>query len=124
MSKKRKGKSGKTIRRKKPKSVKARESEVIIKESNQKPLTSRKPALKRYRPSSGIAILGLIINILIAPGLGTFINRKTADGLWQLILFFVGMLSLPLTLVGGILMIFTAWLWALISSIRILQTAN
>ena len=69
-----------------------------------------------------MAIVGLILNILILPGLGTLIGGgKTSNSVWQIVLFIIG---IPLTLIGiGAILTIGAWIWALVDMIKILQAA-
>ena len=66
-----------------------------------------------------IAILALLLNILVFPGLGTIIGGKFKTGIWQMILFSIGV-ALSFILIG-IPIIVAVWIWALVSSIKILQ---
>lgn len=68
------------------------------------------------------AVIGLIVNLLVPPfGIGTIIGGDTKSGVWQIVLFLIGV---PLTLfLVGILFIIGAWIWALVSSVMQLQQA-
>jgi TM2 domain-containing membrane protein YozV len=85
---------------------------------------SMKTAVKasnNSRPDMGIAILALIVNLLI-PGIGSMIGGKVNTGIWQLVLLIVGaFLSIILI---GIPLVIAAWIWALVTSIKIIQRAN
>ena len=62
-----------------------------------------------------LAIIGLILNIFIWPGLGTLISGNVGTGVAQMILFLV---SIPLMFVIiGIPLAIGIWIWALVSSI-------
>jgi len=72
--------------------------------------------------SSGIAILALLLNIFLIPGIGSLIGGKTTAGVWQLILFLLG---IPLSFVIiGIPMVAAAWIWGLVTGIQILREAD
>lgn len=73
--------------------------------------------------SEGLALAGLILNILILPGLGTIIMGDTKTGVWQLILFLIG---IPLIFVFfiGIPVMIAAWVWALITSVKTIKKAK
>jgi len=45
---------------------------------------------KVKRPDKTVAIVALILNIIIMPGLGTLIGGKVKEGVWQLVLLFGG----------------------------------
>lgn len=68
------------------------------------------------------AILALILNIIVLPGLGTLVAGNTNIGLIQLILFLVG-IPLSFILIGIPLMI-GMWVWALITGIDLLNKSN
>ena len=70
----------------------------------------------------GLAIAGLILNIIVLPGLGTIVAGKTKTGVIQLVLFIIG-IPLALILIGIPLMI-AMWIWALVSSIQIIKTVE
>lgn len=73
-----------------------------------------------------MAIVGLILNILVLPGLGTIIgaieNKPYMNqGIIQLVLFLIG---IPLTFVIiGIPLMIAMWIWALVSSIKMVTEA-
>ena len=80
--------------------------------------TSVKPKAKSGKPSQAIAIVALILNIIL-PGLGSIIGGKTKAGIWQLVLFLVG---IPLTsILIGIPMMIAAWVWGIVTGVKILQ---
>jgi len=69
----------------------------------------------------GIAIAALIVN-LILPGLGSIIARRTKEGTIQLVLTII---SFPLMIILiGIPLYIGMWIWALVTSINLLQKAN
>lgn len=82
---------------------------------------------KRGKLSQALAIVCLILNVIILPGLGTLIARTTQkkeikSGVWQLVLFIVG---IPLILVIiGIFAMVGAWIWALVESINFLKESS
>lgn len=72
--------------------------------------------------SNSTAVLGLILNILVLPGLGSLIGGKTTAGVLQLVLFLVG---IPLAFViVGIPLMFGMWVWALITGIQMLSESK
>ncbi len=71
-----------------------------------------------------MAVVGLILNILILPGLGTIIasKEKRNHGIWQLV---IAIISIPLMLLLiGFITWFAVWIWALVDSIKILQATD
>ena len=66
----------------------------------------------------GFAIGVLVINVLI-PGLGTLLAGKIRTGVWQLILLAVGAILSPFLI--GIPLVIAAWIWALVTSAKMLN---
>lgn len=89
---------------------------------------------KKREDKLPIAIVSLVINGLVMPGLGSIIGSKTKEGILQLSIFFGSIIvgiSLMLTLVGMIhgliLIIFgtlAAWIWAMVTGIILIQEAS
>lgn len=74
------------------------------------------------KPTQGIALAALLLNILVLPGLGTIIGGRTTQGVWQLVLFIV---SIPLIFILiGIPLAIGVWIWALVSGIQLVQEAD
>lgn len=81
---------------------------------------------KAKRVSKGTGVLALLLNILILPGLGSLIGKKTTAGIIQLVLVLIGF-TFTLTLIGAILgvpLMIAAWIWALVTGIEILNEAK
>src|SRR3989339_1031474 len=73
--------------------------------------------------SSAGAIVGIIINIIFWPGLGTIIGGDVGIGVIQMAMYFFAWLCI-LTFFGaiiGIPLAFAMWIWALVSSINQLR---
>ncbi len=77
---------------------------------------------RRKKVSQELAIVCLILNIIILPGLGTLIGRKTKTGIWQLILFGGGVALLIVVI--GIPMIIAAWIWGIVSGVKLIQESE
>lgn len=74
------------------------------------------------KPSLALAIVGLIINIFLLPGLGSLIGGKITAGLVQLILLIFG---IPLSFIFiGIPLVIASWIWALITGVQMVQEAE
>lgn len=87
-----------------------------------KPRTAPQPAPQAKKIDGTMAIAGLLLNILVLPGLGSMIAGKKQEGTWQLVLFLVG---LPLTIViVGFALIAAAWIWALVTGITLVQESG
>lgn len=66
-----------------------------------------------------LAIIGLILNLLLLPGVGSLVAGRYSSGLAQLTL---ALIALPLCFVViGIPLLAAAWLWGLATSIRSLS---
>ena len=82
--------------------------------------------VKKRKSSQGIAILSLILNILILPGLGSLIGGKITAGVLQLIFSLIG-LGLIFTIIGaviGIPLIIAMWIWALVTGIQLIKESD
>ncbi|MBS3146023.1 hypothetical protein J4414_04445 [Candidatus Woesearchaeota archaeon] len=77
---------------------------------------------KHKRPTQGIAIAALLLNILVFPGLGTIIGGRTTEGIYQIVLFIAG-IALSFILVG-IPIVIGVWIWALVSGIQLIKEAE
>ena len=76
--------------------------------------------------SQAVAIVALLLNILLLPGLGSIIGGKTTHGIIQIVLAGIAFL-LTITLIGAIIGIplgIGVWIWALISGIQIVKEAD
>ena len=94
----------------------------------QKKNSVKKSAKKAMPPSKKsdktMAIVGLILNILILPGLGTLIGGgKTSTGVIQILMVVVSII-LDITIIGliiGLPLGLAAWIWGIFSGIKLLQ---
>jgi len=101
----------------KTKSSKVSNSFKTAQDSQNHRSTNTKPKI-----SEALAIVALILNILILPGLGSLIGGRTKAGVWQLVLLLIG---LPLSLIlVGIPIIIAAWIWGIVTGIRIVQESQ
>ena len=81
-----------------------------------------------------IAILALILNIVILPGLGSLIGGKTKVGVWQIVLFLGGLVfgafltfsvfgafvGIPLMILGPIV----SWVWGIVTGAKLVREAH
>jgi len=107
------------VKRKKSvkKTLKAKTAKVT--KSSVKKSTKTK---KSGKPSQAIAIVALILNIIILPGLGSLIGGKTKEGVWQLVLVLVG---IPLSIILiGIPMIVAGWIWGIVTGVKLIQESQ
>jgi len=78
--------------------------------------------IHRKKTSQGLAIAGLILNILVLPGLGSIVGGRTETGVWQLVLF---LLSIPLMFIlVGIPLAIGVWIWGVVTGIQMIQGAE
>ncbi len=74
---------------------------------------------KQKKPDEAIAIVSLLLNIFVLPGLGTIVAGRTSTGVKQLVLFVVG---IPLIFVLiGIPMMIGAWIWGVVTGVQIVR---
>ena len=82
-------------------------------------------ALTRSAPES-TALAGLLVNVLFLPGLGSLIGGKTNAGIFQLLMFLLG-IPLCLSIIGLVVggpMVMGAWIWGLVSGVNMLSEAK
>jgi TM2 domain-containing membrane protein YozV len=73
-------------------------------------------------PTESTALAGLLVNVLFLPGLGSLIGGKTSAGIFQLLMFLLGV---PLCLVViGVPMALGAWIWGLVTGVNMLSEAK
>ncbi len=78
------------------------------------------------KPNTGLAIAGLLINVLLLPGLGSIIAGRTKTGLWQLLLMVLGIVF-TLTVIGaiiGIPLIVVSWIWGIVTGVQVVKEAS
>lgn len=89
-------------------------------------------AKPKQKNSQTIAIIALILNIIILPGLGTLIGGKIKEGIWQLVLLIGGLIiGILLVSVGyllGTLFIIlgplSAWIWGIVSGVQLIRESS
>lgn len=87
--------------------------------------------MSKNNERQGLAIAGLIINIILMPGLGSLIGGRTQDGIWQLAIFWGSLivgLIFTITIIGVIIGIplmilgpLGAWIWGIITGIDMIK---
>jgi hypothetical protein len=75
--------------------------------------------VKDKKAPIGMAIIALILNVLIVPGLGSLIAGKIRIGIWQIAIAVIGFIFYPN--VVGILIIMAAWIWGIVTSVKLIQ---
>lgn len=78
------------------------------------------------KPSQGIAIVALILNILIFPGLGSLIGGRTKTGIWQIVLIVVSVI-LDITIIGliiGIPLGIGVWIWGIVTGVQLVKESG
>ncbi len=74
------------------------------------------------KPTITLAIIALLLNLLILPGLGSLIAGKTRQGLWQVILTVIGLILMIIII--GIPIILVAWIWGIITGANLIKEAQ
>jgi len=72
--------------------------------------------------SQGLAIVCLLLNILVFPGLGTVVGGRVSEGILQIILLIIG-IALSFFLIG-IPLVILVWVWGLITGIQFIKEAE
>lgn len=78
------------------------------------------------RITQGMAIVALVLNILLIPGVGSLAGGRTKEGAWQLGLMGAGFL-LIFTIIGILIAIplfIGAWIWGLVTGIQLIQESG
>lgn len=95
-------------------------------------------AEKKEKIENSMAVLALILNILIIPGLGSIIGKRITEGIWQLILtiggFVLGFVFMFLVIIEPMMMILgfffmflgplAGWIWGLVTGIDLIRESN
>lgn len=69
-----------------------------------------------------LAVISLILNVIIFPGLGSLVGGKTYDGVWQLIIAVIGVILSFFTI--GIPILIAAWIWGIYTGIKMIKEAQ
>jgi hypothetical protein len=75
----------------------------------------------------GLAIVGLILNVLILPGLGSLIGGRIRVGIWQIVLTVIGFVLWGFEIANGYIsipIIAVAWIWGIVTSVSMIQEAE
>ena len=93
-----------------------------------------KPIDSKKKPDQSMAIVGLILNIVILPGLGSLINNRIKEGVWQIVLFVGGLIIgflLTITFYGAIIGIpimilapIAGWIWSIVTGVQLVNESN
>lgn len=83
-----------------------------------------------------LAIVGLLLNLLILPGLGSIIGGKIKEGISQIVILFgslilgIGLIIVQTTpaIIIGVLVIvigaLVAWIWGIVTGVRMIQSSS
>ncbi|MDI3473963.1 MAG: hypothetical protein PWR30_286 [Candidatus Woesearchaeota archaeon] len=69
-----------------------------------------------------LALASLILNMAI-PGVGSLVAEKKNEGTWQLILLILGVLLILFPFVG-VPLIIIAWIWGVLTSVKLVKQAD
>ena len=88
-------------------------------------------AENKFKPSLGIAILALIINIFFLPGLGSIIGGETKKGIIQMVSYIGLFIIMAVVMIMGSLiwlafipLIFAVWIWSIVTGVKLIQGAE
>ncbi len=118
MAKKRKPTKKKVTRKKITK-------KVVRKAAKARPARRAVPR-KKKGGKLALAIVGLVLNMFVLPGLGSLVAGKTRAGIWQLVLLFFGIL-LIMSLIGiivGVPLIIASWIWGIVTGVKAIEAAS
>tara|TARA_Y100000310_G_scaffold340019_1_gene434485 strand:- start:2861 stop:3193 length:333 start_codon:yes stop_codon:yes gene_type:complete len=77
---------------------------------------------KKSNMNMTLAVVGLLLNIFLFPGLGSLIGGKTRAGIWQIVLILIG---IPLSIILiGIPLIIIAWIWGIVTGVNMIKEAS
>lgn len=93
-----------------------------VKKRSKRASVKAMPTRNSRKGNMGLAIVALILNVLILPGLGSLIGGKTKAGVWQLVLSIVGII-LSFVLVG-IPILIAAWVWGIVTGVQMIQESR
>ena len=81
--------------------------------------------MKRHskkKPDKALAILGLILNIIVLPGLGSIVGGRIKTGIYQMLLL---LLSIPLMfIIIGIPLALGTWIWSIVTGIEMIRASQ
>ena len=83
-------------------------------------------AKRKKKISEALAIVSLLLNILILPGLGSIIGGRTNPGVLQLSLFIFSII-LDITIIGliiGIPLGLAMWIWGIVTGVDLIRESN
>jgi hypothetical protein len=115
----------------KKKVIKRKPAKKIVKKPVAKKAHSQPKMKVGRKKDKTLPIIGLIVNVLFMPGLGSLIGGKVKEGIWQLLLLILGpivSILLIMTIIGAVigipLLVITptvAWIWGLITGIQMIN---
>ena len=95
-----------------------------------KPVAGKKIVKKQFKklPSDkrkinqSLAIVALVLNVIILPGLGSLIGGRIKVGIWQLVLGIVGGLLFVFWI--GIPIWLAGWIWGIVTGVQLIKEAQ
>lgn len=124
----------KTTRKATKKTVKKAPKKRVAKKVTKKRVSKKAPVRRVKRRTSAkkktsngvklaLAIVGLVLNVAILPGLGSLVAGKIKTGVLQLVFLLIGFL-LTLTVIGAILgipLMIAVWVWGIVTGVKAIQ---
>ncbi|MEK6918525.1 MAG: hypothetical protein AABW73_00645 [Nanoarchaeota archaeon] len=93
-----------------------------------------KESINNANHEQSIAILALILNIIILPGLGSLIAGKIKEGVWQIAIILGGLLLGTMLIISGvgialgvpiiIIAPTAAWIWGIVTGIKLIRETH
>ena len=80
--------------------------------------------IKRKKTSMSLSIIGLILNVLVIPGLGSLINSRIKAGVWQIVLFVIGAIGMYFAYTFSGILVLASWVWGLVTGIKMIQESR
>ncbi len=90
----------------------------------------------RKKTNQALAIVALLLNILVIPGLGSIIGGRIITGILQMVFFVLGMglvvggaifsiflVGIPF-LIAGLILVFAMWVWAIVTGVRLIHNSE
>ncbi|MBI2630326.1 hypothetical protein HYW76_04440 [Candidatus Pacearchaeota archaeon] len=89
----------------------------------------------RKKSNIGLAVLSLILNIIILPGLGTLIGKRIKEGITQIVLSLGSIIILlvlnymnsafsDIAIPLFMLVLAISWLWGILSGVKLIRAAE
>ncbi len=92
--------------------------------------------MAKKKNSQALAIVALILNVIILPGLGSLIGGRVLAGILQMVfsllglglvvggaIFSIFLIGIPF-LIAGLVLMFSMWVWSIVTGVRLIQESE